>query len=170
MNEIEIKLKVDSFDGIKEKLSDLGFEMKVSDTEENLFFDDPEGSLVGRRITVRIKKGNGWSSFAVKTKKQDGDYKVADEYQTGISDPDGMIGALISLGLEKKFEYSKDREHWVKGASSVEVDHVPEINGHFIEIEAENGEAIEELVTALGLQDAERDKRSYPDIIKESKR
>lgn len=167
MNEIEIKLRVGSFDGIRERLSELGFVMKNKDVEKTSFFDEASGRLKSGDITVRIKEGSGWSAFAVKKKRHDDNYKIAEEYETDISDPKAMTEALAALGLESKFEYSKEREHWTDGRSSVEVDHIPEIGGLFVEVEAETADKIEEIIKALGLQEAERDKRSYPDIIRE---
>ena len=167
MKEIEIKLKTNSFDGIREKLAEAGFSMRSKDMETASFFDDEDDSLSARNITVRIKRGDGWASFAVKTKKMDDNYKIADEYELDISDTEAMTGALSVLGLGKRFEYSKEREHWINGGSAVELDHVPEINAYFIEVEGESGEAVEDIIRTLGLQDLEREKRSYPDIVKE---
>jgi adenylate cyclase class 2 len=168
MNEIEIKLKVDSFDGLREKLSMAGFEMKKKDIETAIFFDDDSGSLSEKGVTVRIKKGSGWSSFAVKQKRQDEDYKIADEHQVDISDAEEISGALKLLGFQKKFEYKKEREHWENNDLVVELDNISDIGVYFVEVEAGSGEAIEGVIMMLGLQGAEREKRSYPDIVKEA--
>jgi len=167
MKEIEIKLKTNSFDGIREKLAEAGFSMRSKDMETASFFDDEDDSLSARNITVRIKRGDGWASFAVKTKKMDLNYKIADECELDISDTEAMTGALSVFGLGKRFEYSKEREHWINGGSVVELDYVPEIDAYFIEVEGESGEAVEDIIRLLGLQDLEREKRSYPDIVKE---
>lgn len=167
MKEIEIKLKTDSFDDIRERLAEAGFSMQSKDTETASFFDDDDDGFSARNITVRIKKGEGWASFAVKTKKKDDNYKIADEHESDISDAEAMTGALSVLGLGKRFEYSKEREHWVNGGSAVELDRVSEIDAYFIEVEAGSGEVVEEIIRSLGLQDLKRERRSYPDIVKE---
>lgn len=164
--ELELKFKVDDFQGVEAKLLELGAVLGWKGEEENWFFDTADKKLKEMNKSLRLKKqGEHGNTFTVKVKSsEDVRYKSRDEYEIKIDDIPMSAEILKLLGFEETLNYKKHREHWRLGDSSIELD---ELNGIKI-VEIEGGEEkINELAGILNLDFKTSTTKSYSQILRE---
>ena len=162
-----MKFRTGGFDDIKNKLKEAGFREEWSSPETVAFYDAPNKEWRRKGATVRTKNIGGKTIFTVKQKIA-GKFKSAIEKECAVDLPLSDFQEMLKIiGFEIALEYSKKRTHYSRGEYSVELDHIEEIGGKFIELEAPSEGDLERLIAELGLQDLEPDIRSYGEIIKE---
>jgi len=169
-NEIEVKIEIDSFENIKKSLLENGWLLEYSTTEDVVYFDDNNNSWKERGVTIRSKKINNKDVFTVKLKKAGGEYRIAKEGELKIESSEKIKEVLSLMGIEPVFSYSKEREHWIKANSAIELDYIPQVAKRFIEIESNTMEKVEDIIKIFNLNNYTRNSKSYPDIIKEGKK
>jgi adenylate cyclase class 2 len=164
--EIEAKLKVDSFDGVLEKLRDRSATFAGDRVETNTFFDTEDRSLLaldkGLRLRVSRDVPTGQEQYILTYKgpRQHGSLKSRDEIEVTVGSPADAIALLECLGYSRMLSFEKKRQTWKLEGCTVELDQVPFL-GCFIEIEGPREEAVLKVRDALGLSDLPMLKGSY---------
>jgi adenylate cyclase class 2 len=154
--ETEAKLKVNSHDGVSQRLRELGAASIGAKLETNIFFDTARGELrhAGKGLRLRLARDLGSSAVKAivtyKGPRRPGAVKSREEIETEVADPDSMIAIFRALGLEQSLSFEKKRESWRVDDCQVELDEVPYL-GKFVEIEGPSEASIAAVQQKLGL-------------------
>jgi adenylate cyclase class 2 len=146
--EIEIKLRLDNPDALRQCLRRSGATRVAAVLETNRMFDTPERTFLNAGCGLRVREvralpGAGRddrpssatkASLTFKGACQDVAPKVREELETRIDDAAALIGILGRLGLRESVRYEKRRETWSLAECRVTVDELPRL-GWFAEIE-----------------------------------
>ena len=191
--EVEVKLRVADAAAVRRKLAKLGAKTGASGRvhEMNTVFDTPQGGLAkhGQLLRIRVVKGGKGRKGgrggrgkegprAVLTFKGPAEgivpgaisgtserYKIREEREVELSDPEGLKQILEALGLRGWFRYEKYRttyafpksQRWAAGLQ-VMMDETP--IGSFLELEGPR-EAIDRAAEVLGFDRGEYITKSY---------
>ncbi|PIR68633.1 class IV adenylate cyclase [Candidatus Nomurabacteria bacterium CG_4_10_14_0_2_um_filter_30_12] len=183
--EVEIKVKIDNFEEIKEKVSKIGKLIKsikqIDDyyvPEHRDFFARKPHPVEWLRIRTNPDKVV-WEYTKSINQREDGDYDYAEEYETEISNKSELEKILGFLDFKKSVTIEKYREYWMCDDIEVALDNVTGL-GYFIEAEAkgdfkdekEAKKACIDFLEGLGIKDVENKqiKMGYPQIYLESKK
>lgn len=139
--EVEIKVQIDDFKEVRERLESLGsLEKTISQSDEyyvpshrNFFEQEPRPT---EWLRIRINPDKvifeyDRSVLDVQTGFQD----YAEEYETDVSHPENLRKILEFLDFKKVIVVEKQREYWSCGNFEVVLDYVTNL-GRFIEVEA----------------------------------
>jgi adenylate cyclase class 2 len=187
--EVEVKLRVPDLAATRRRLARLGLRPVTMGRvyERNTLFDTPQGGLAkhGQLLRLRVEEPPGKSGgrdagknrLAVLTYKGPSEqatpeqaaqarrYKVREEIEAGVADPEQVQAILEALGLRGWFRYEKFRTHYRLSASfrwalglEVALDETP--IGNYIELEGPPG-AIDRLAELLGYTPGDYITKSY---------
>ena len=187
--EIEVKLRVDDLAAFRRRLARLGLRPTAAGRvyERNILFDTPQGGLAKHGQLLRVRRVARSSNTrraaraahpeailtykgpAVKATPADasrgGRYKVRQELEVGVANPEQLQQILEALGLRGWFRYEKYRTSYhlpasLRGAEGlqVELDEMP--IGVFVELEGPP-RAIDRVAKLLGYTPADYITRSY---------
>lgn len=184
--EVEVKLRVADLAALRRRLARLGLRPAASGRvyERNVLFDTPQGGLAkhGQLLRVRrvtssgnARKAKAAASEALLTYKgpavkaasaaQGGRYKVRQEFEVGVADPEQLQHILEGLGLRGWFRYEKYRTRYQFPESlprvaglHVELDETP--IGAFVELEGPPL-AIDRVAELLGYAPSDYITKSY---------
>ncbi len=182
--EVEVKIKIDNFEEIKEKVAGMGKLIKsirqVDDyfvPSHRDFFSQKPDPTEWLRIRTNPDKTIFEYDLSI-NKKADGDQECAEEYETEISSPEDFRKILNFLDFKKVVTVDKQREYWMCGDIEVALDIIEGL-GSFIEAEAkgdfkslvEAKKACYDFLRNLGIEDVENRhiKKGYPVLILENK-
>lgn len=180
--EVEIKVKIDNLEEIKEKVSIVGkLEKSIKQIDDYYipqhrdFFAFKPHPIEWLRIRTNPDKIVFEYSKAV-NRKENGDYDYAEEYEIEISDLETFQKILGFLEFKKVVTVEKEREYWMCGNIEVALDNIKSL-GYFIEAEAkgdfkdtfEAKNACIKFLENLGIEDVEniQVKKGYPQLILE---
>jgi len=158
--ESEIKLAVADPDSARGALRRLGAAMvRARHFEDNLLFDDAQGTLraSGRVLRIRRAEGAGVVTFKGPREVIEG-VKSRPEIETAVPDPDALEAVLRALGYRSVFRYQKYREVYRWDEVEIVIDETPV--GTFFEIEGEVA-AVHRAASALGYAPADYLADSY---------
>lgn len=190
-HEVEVKLRVAELAATKRKLAKLGAKIVQRPAagkdgrvhELNTLFDTPQGGLArhGQLVRIRVESPAGSAKgekSAVLTYKGPaetnggqisgtaaGKYKVREEIEAVIGDPESLRKILEALGLRGWFQYEKYRttfalppaKKWAAGLL-IELDDTP--IGNFLELEGPPA-AIDQAARELGYTHADYITKNY---------
>lgn len=181
--EVEIKVKIDNFEEIKEKVSKIGKLLKAIKQVDEYYvpthrdFFAPKHPTEYLRIRTNPDKTVLEYDLSI-NKREDGEHDYAEEYETGVSEPEELRKILNFLDFKKAVVIEKHREYWMCGKIEVALDSIKEL-GTFIEAEAkgdfkdekEAKQACIEFLENLGIKDVQNAqiKMSYPELFREKK-
>lgn len=138
--EVEIKIKIDNFNEIKEKVSRLGSLIKETrqideyyvPLHKNFFEINPTVEF----LRIRTNKDKTVFEYTrCVNMKDNGKYDYAEEYETEIKNVDEFRKTLEFLDFKKIVVVDKKREYWDCGNIEVALDKVENL-GEYIEAEA----------------------------------
>lgn len=158
--EIERKYRLDKkrLVELTAKLTEVGAEFLDESFEEN--YVHKGGVLDKRDAVLRLRKTSQRATLTYKEKvATDDEFKRQIEYETMVSDVDGIENIIEQLGFKLAIVYEKHRKSWRLGNVEVVLDELP--FGYFMEIEG----AMDDIVEAeklLGAGDLEIEARGYP--------
>ena len=145
------------------RLRESGAALEGEEFEENTLYAG--GNLDLSRHALRLRRVGGRavltfkerfvSAMAVKRHRED---------ETSVGDPQAMAEILDALGYKPTLVYEKRRATWRWEGAEIVVDELP--FGLFLEIEGEE-ELIAEVEERLGLQEAEAEMATYPDLARQ---
>lgn len=167
--EIEAKLKVDSLQEIKCRLTELSAEFLQEQLQRDYHFDDAKMTLykTDRCLRLRRQLVNNSERFFLTYKgaKEKSRYKKRQEIEIEITDSDSVQKLLSALGYEKALVIEKRRITWRLDDCVVALDQLP-LLGEFVEIEGPDEERIAKVQRNLGLSDLPHIKKSYAALIR----
>lgn len=139
--EVEIKVKIDSFEGIKAKLQECGtLKKSIRQIDEYYipshrdFFSQKPYPVEWLRIRTNPDKVVFEYDKSI-NKNAEGEQEYAEEYETEISNPEEFRKILDFLDFKKVITVDKQREYWDCGNIEVALDKIEGL-GNFIETEA----------------------------------
>lgn len=160
--EIEQKFKLKNLSLVRRRLKRLGAKKKKSFVEHNEFYDY-RGLLRRKKSILRLRRkgaNGGWLAF--KGPRLKAKYTKRVEIEMPV-DWERAKAILLLTGFRKVFQYSKFREEFNVSSCLVTLDRLPKF-GWFLEIEA-NARNIHRLVKKLGLENRDREERSYLELL-----
>jgi len=171
--ETEVKLRIASLPALRRRLRALGARPEGRVHEFNTLFDTPDRVLArrGELVRLRITTDSRRRRRALLTFKGPGGargpYKVREEFEQEVVDPELFRSALAALRLQPFFQYEKFRTTFRLPNLSdvlVEVDETP--IGNFIELEGTPA-AIDRAAERLGYSRSEYLRESYLELYLE---
>jgi adenylate cyclase class 2 len=168
--EIEAKMKVEDFDAVRRRLTELGAHHVGAVLETNTFFDTPDRSLLAAEKGLRLRRTQDISTgekhyvITVKGPQQKGPLKSREEAEVSVSDGDRAADVLRMLGYEPTLSFEKKRESWTLADCKIELDQLP-IFGRFVEIEGPGEEAVMRVRETLHLANRELIKTGYISML-----
>lgn len=180
--EVEIKVKVDSFQEIKKSLLKLG-RLKRSIKQIDEYYIPCQRDFFAQKPHpnewLRIRTNPDQAIFEYDksiNKNADGEQECAHEYETEVSSPEELRKILGFLDFKKVVTVAKQREYWDCGDFEVALDDIKGL-GLFVEVEAKgqfesNLKAREECINfikKLGVKISEYNhiKKGYPVLLLE---
>jgi len=171
-HEIETKVRVLRFDGLRRRLIGLGATPEPRMVETNLMYDRLCGDLKqkGCRLRLRmLREAEGGDGPVVMTfkgpKRIMGALKARREIEVTVSCAEQMQTMLTAMGYRCTFRYEKRRESWRLGPVRVELDHVP-LLGRFVEVEAPIPGQVHAVLADLSLDHLPKLKRGYVSMLR----
>lgn len=181
--EVEIKVKIDDFEEIKEKVSNLGKLMKSIKQIDDYYVPCQRDFFVHKPQPIeflRVRTNPDKVVFEYTrtiNMENDGSYEHAEEYETEILDKVEFEKILGFLDFKKIVTVDKNREYWDCGNIEVALDKIAGL-GSFIEAEAKgdfkNSDEARlvclNFLEDLGLEDVKNNqiKMGYPQILLKS--
>ena len=138
--EVKIRLEEKEPQQVRERLLDVGIELRDRQYEVNLLFDYPDGRLRSSGCAFRLRITDSKALLTFKGKQQkDPTFKKRPEFETPVEDPDAAREIIEALGLRVCFRYEKYREkgEWELDGRVVEICIDETAVGDFIEIEGD---------------------------------
>ena len=155
--EIEAKFRVADPDAARRALADAGAQPAGSVLEHNTYFDTPDARLrrEDRGLRIRVNEppdGPGETIVTYKGPRRPGDLKIRPETELAVAGADAAAELLTALGFRPGVSFQKRRERFGLGGARIVLDELPEM-GFFLEIEADDEQAVRRARTRLGLDD-----------------
>ena len=168
--EIELKIKVDSFDGIIEKLRQIGADFEDNYRQTDYYFDDKADSLISSDRCLRLRKqhdhGNETFELTYKGERQNHRFKARREIGLKLEKAEEMMEVFAELGYSQRLVFEKKRQTWRSGGCEIDLDQLPLI-GNFVEIEGPDDKSIEAIQKKLGLEHLRHIEHSYAHLLEE---
>jgi adenylate cyclase class 2 len=169
-NEIEAKMKVESFDQIRDALKKGGAKRIGSVFETNTFFDSSQKNLVAKDTGLRLrrtrddKSGEEKFIITVKGPQGAGELKNRPEAEVGVENGKDAKAVLEALGYSPTLSFEKRRESWKFGQCKIELDEMP-VLGKFVEIEGPDEKSVMGVREKLGMNDAPLIRTGYATML-----
>jgi adenylate cyclase class 2 len=165
MIEIEVKIRIEDIQSLREKILLLGGRLERERYfEENALFDYPSQTLYKKRQALRLRRMNNKIFFAFKGIPQKSrKFKIREEFETEVKNEKQLRKILSALGLMPVFSYQKYREVYRKKRLKICLDETAV--GNFIELEGERNEIVK-FSKALGFSKKEFIKLDYVQLMK----
>ncbi len=171
--EIEAKLKVDSLEEIKRKLTEVGAEFLEEQLQIDNYFDDANRALTKTDRCLRLRRmlvGENERFFLTyKGAKEKNEFKKRQEIEIEVEDGNSAQKLLLLLGYNKALAFEKKRRIWRFGGCKVALDELP-LLGFFLEIEGPDSEKIADVQRSLGLSELPPILESYASLMEEKLR
>ncbi|MCK4550765.1 MAG: class IV adenylate cyclase [Candidatus Aenigmarchaeota archaeon] len=164
MIETEVKIKVDDFKKIQEKLKSLGAKKINSVFEKNIVFDNDKKELKKKDCFLRVRKDKK-ATLCFKGPRENTNTKKREEIEFEIPDAKKAELFLMRLGFDKKLRYEKNRETWTFKKTEIVLDELP--FGKFIEIEGKEKD-IPTAAKLLGYNETEYITKTYFELAEEA--
>jgi adenylate cyclase, class 2 len=167
--EIEVKIKVQRLDPLREKIKLLPARLETARVfEKNIVFDTGQKRLKKRGILLRLRQQGEQAILTMKTPVQENSiYKVREETEVQASDFASMEKIIRGIGFRAVFLYEKYREVFNAAGVRLMIDETP--IGNFIEIEG-NPDRIDTVAARLGFTAADYITDSYYQLFLRSGR
>ena len=147
--EIEVKLRFDSADAARERLQRLEISLRQPrEFEDNVMFDRDLDPLAPAGTVLRLRRTGDRALLTLKAQVSgEQRYKIREEHETSVGDPDATIRLLGRLGFKPGYRYQKYRTVFVLDNLFLCLDETP--LGCFVELEGPP-EEIDRAAQALG--------------------
>ncbi len=133
--EIEVKLPFDSADTARERLKQLGISLRQPrEFEDNVLFDRDLDPLAPAGTVLRLRRTGDRALLTLKARVGgEQRYKIREEHETPVGDPDATSRLLHRLGFKPTYRYQKYRTVFVLDNLYLCLDETP--LGCFVELE-----------------------------------
>ncbi len=168
--EIEAKIKVADFEGIRRRLEALSACFESAVVQVDTFYDGCEGGLRDAGCGLRVRRERAGSLrrslLTYKGPRHEGPYKVREEIEFGVGDA-SLAGQLLErLGMSRVLVVEKQRQVARVERCQVCLDEVKGL-GRFVEIEGPSVEAVSQVRSLLGLSEAPVIQQAYATLLSE---
>ncbi|UCG55633.1 MAG: class IV adenylate cyclase [Phycisphaerales bacterium] len=168
--EIEAKLKVDSLDPVRNRLTELGAEFAGQQSQTDYYLDDAENMLAGSDRCLRLRRQRSDNSetfyLTYKGAKEKDHFKKRQEIEIQVDDLELTEKLLSELGYERALVLEKRRRVWRLRDCIVALDELP-LLGSFVEIEGPSDDKITDVQANLGLVNLKHIAESYALLIRD---
>ncbi len=168
MLEIEVKVRVEDLNPIREQLLALGSRLERERHSETDTFYDFRGprALLPKKQALRLRSLQKKSFLTFKgTPQKSRKFKIREEHETEVKNAQRTKKILKALGLIPIFQITKYRTVFRKGRLKICLDETP--IGLFIEFEGER-EKIARLAKSLQIPKTRWIKKDYVQLMKKS--
>ncbi|MHB0946244.1 MAG: class IV adenylate cyclase [Sedimentisphaerales bacterium] len=169
--EIEIKLKVEGFESVIEKLKALDAKFDGDFVQADDYYDDAQDSLVKSDRCLRIRRHKNHIGQAIeltyKGARENHRFKTRREIGIKIEKAEELAELFTHLGYKIRLTIEKKRSLWDFADCKIALDELPML-GKFIEIEGPSDEQIEKVQKQLGLEKFSHIPQSYAHLIEEA--
>jgi adenylate cyclase class 2 len=166
--EIEIKLRVDGFEPVVQKLKQLGAKFEGDFLQIDSYYDDNKDSLVKSDRCLRIRKHINHIGQTIeltyKGARENHRFKSRREIGIKVDKAQELAELFEQLGYVLRLALEKKRSLWDYHDCKIALDELPLI-GKFVEIEGPNDETIEQVQKDLGLENLKHEPASYAHLI-----
>jgi adenylate cyclase class 2 len=166
--EIEAKIKVESLEVVRQRLSELSADFVEERIEQDWYFDDNNAAFRTSDKALRLRCLSIGDNQAViltyKGPKMADDYKKRVEIELEVSCFESAEKILSQLGYNEAIDVKKCRQLWKYQQCEVALDDVEGL-GFYVEIEGPKSEIIHEVQKKLGLAEKDHIPESYADLI-----
>lgn len=166
--ENEVKVCVDSFVSVKERLVKIKARHILTVREKNILYDTGTGDLRGEDVGLRLRCEEGVDNrsfkrvtLTVKGPRMDGVLKSRCEFEVCAACFKRAHEMLCAIGFHKALVYEKVREMWVAGKTEVCLDTLP--YGLYVEIEGEEKDVFS-TAKRMGIDEAQFITSNYFDL------
>jgi predicted adenylyl cyclase CyaB len=165
--EIEVKVKVENLQPIRDQLLTLGAQVERERTlEGDTFYDFRPPALLQKKHALRLRIVQKKAFLTFKgTPQKSRKFKVREEHETEVKNVKQTKKILKALGLGPVFRFAKHRTVFKKGRLKICLDETP--IGLFVEFEGER-ENIARLAKRLQMPKARWIKKDYVRLMKET--
>lgn len=168
--EIEIKLRVDSFEAAVENLKTNNAKFEGDFLQRDSYYDDEKDSLISSDRCLRIRTHKGYNSKVIeltyKGARHDHRFKTRREIGIKVENASELASVFENLGYTERLTFEKKRSLWELDNCKVALDELP-LLGKFIEIEGPNDKIIEQVQNKLGLGHLVHMPKSYAHQIED---
>jgi adenylate cyclase class 2 len=172
--ETEIKFLNPDMDALRRSLQASGADFQGRVFETNQVFDTPERGLRHADTLLRLRRtrsGAGTQQGLLTLKRPPDDktaadqgFKVWEESETRVENPDAVEQVLRGLGYTVAFRYEKVRETWLLPGVKVLLDRLP--FGRYVEMEG-TADAVRQWAPRLGLDMGSATDKTYHQLNRE---
>lgn len=147
MLEVEAKIRIDSTETIRSRLTDKGAEFDKKTRQTDTYFNSPLRDFAESDEALRIRDEDGFSEITYKGPKIKGTgAKAREEFNVEVSNPEDLARILARIGFFKSAEVLKTREEFEFMGTKVALDRVDKL-GEFVEIEVVTEERDQAIAT-----------------------
>lgn len=165
MREVEVKILGIDKNEIEKKILALGGEKIGEDILVDRFFDFPDKRLYQGKEFLRVRKSKNKNEIVFKEKKESSrSFKIKNEIQTSVTDPDVMAQIIEKLGFILYRHTEKKRTSYKLGNANLEIDEYPGVPA-FLEFEAEMESDVEDAVEKMGFKMEDTTSRNGRQIL-----
>ncbi len=148
--ETEVKFNLSDVQSIRERIMELGADVKNRDFETNMRFEDVDESLLRNKSLLRLRRdAKNTLTYKSEPAIKDDQFKTFRELEVQVSDFTTMKLILEHLGFHQAQIYEKWRETFIFNDTILCLDTMP--FGDFLEIEGKK-EYIKAAASKIGLQ------------------
>lgn len=173
MNEIEVKIVDIDKDAIIKKLEAMGCQRVKDEAQVNTIYDFPDRRLLAQKGYARVREitrrdtGEKENYMTVKLMLSQDKYKIMDESETAIEDPEAAHSIFKALGLTVRKLLIKDRISYRYQDSLIEIDDVDHEEYPFplLEIETQSEDQLKAIVDLLGYTMADTSSQTMSEIV-----
>ena len=169
MLEIEVKIKIDDVDAVRNSLEKQGAVLfRDRHYESNTLYDFRDNLLYSKQNALRIREKNKKGFLTFKGAKQSSrKFKIREEYETEVKNVKQLRKIFQSLGLIPVFQYQKYRTVYRKKKLLICLDETAA--GNFIELEGDQSDIVR-FANALGFSKQDFIKDDYIGLLKQAGR
>ena len=147
--ETEVKFNLSDVQSVRERIMELGADVKNRVFETNMRFDDVHESLLRNKSLLRLRRdAKNRLTYKSEPAIKDDQFKTFRELEVQVSDFTTMKLILEHLGFHQAQIYEKWRETFIFNDTILCLDTMP--FGDFLEIEGKK-ESIQQLASQIGL-------------------
>jgi adenylate cyclase class 2 len=135
MLEIELKVRVENVDTVRDRLHLLSAVHGTDTLEHDVYFNAPHRNFARTDEAIRVRYSQGSCTLTYKgPKNRSFAVKAREELNTGIESGPVLENILMRLGFTRTADVRKRREYYTLNGASVALDQVEDL-GSFVEIE-----------------------------------
>jgi predicted adenylyl cyclase CyaB len=169
MLEVELKSVVDDVDRRRANVERAGATVVYAGRLEDRRWDTPDRALLGKDHVLRVRTYRNDAGVRAELDwkgptRREGGYKLRDELETKVGDPDALGEILAALGYEVSIAIDREIVQYDLEGTMIRFEHYPRMDD-LVEVEGEP-EDIERAIAALGLPRDGFNTDRLPDFVR----